>query len=363
MSLGTWSECAPRGLGMRDAEVGRAAELVRAYGGIAQLCVLRHGQVVLDRQVRCTPRALFWLFSASKPFIAAQVHLLAERGAICLDDPVAAYWPEYARHGKEGITVRHVLTHRAGVPFASGSEAGDALTMTRWHRAVRQAQEARPRWPAGQVLAYHPMTWGFILGEVVRRVTGQPLASQLATDLLRPAGLGDTYLGVPGSARGRCVPVAGGRLGDRAQAWIWNRRSVRQAVIPAAGVSTTARDLARFYQMLLDGGRLDGGWVMSPGAIAEATRVSSETEIDRTRGWPVRYGHGFQLGSPGRRTGMGRMASSQAFGHAGSRCVTNAWADPARGVVFVYLTSRLAAGDLGVRHQCQVSDAILAACG
>jgi CubicO group peptidase (beta-lactamase class C family) len=115
---------------------GRAVELVRAYGGIAQLYVLRYGQVVLDRQVRWTPQALFWLFSASKPFIAAQVHLLAEREAISLDDPVAAHWPEYASHGKDGITVRHVLTRRAGVPFASGSEPGDALTMTRWHRAI-----------------------------------------------------------------------------------------------------------------------------------------------------------------------------------------------------------------------------------
>ena len=206
------------------------------------------------------------------------------------------------------------------------------------------------------------MTWGFILGEVIRRVTGQPPASQIAAGLLRPAGLGDTYLGVPDSAWDRCVPVAAGRLSDRAQGWIWNRRGVRQAVIPAAGVSTTARDLARFYQMLLDGGRLGGVPVMSADTVAEATRLSSEGETDRTRGWPVRYAHGFQLGSPGRQTGMGRAASARTFGHAGSRCVTNAWADPACGVVFVYLTSRLEPGDLGVRHQCQVSDAIRRAC-
>ena len=158
------------------------------------------------------------------------------------------------------------------------------------------------------------------------------------------------------------MPVAGGRLSDRAQAWTWNRRTVRQAVIPAAGISTTARDLALFYQMLLDGGRLDGVRIMSPDTVAEATRVSSAGEIDRTRGWPVRYAHGFQLGSPGRQTGMGRMASTRTFGHAGSRCVTNAWADPASGLVFVYLTNRLVAGDLGVQHQCQVSDAIRMAC-
>jgi CubicO group peptidase (beta-lactamase class C family) len=143
---------------MRVAGLEQALSMMRAHGGMAQLCVLRHGQVVLDRQIRCTPQALFWLFSASKPFIAMQAHLLAERGAISLDDPVAAYWPEYASRGKDAITIRHVLTHRAGVPFASGSELGDALTMTRWDRAVRKAQDARPRWPAGHVVAYHAMT-------------------------------------------------------------------------------------------------------------------------------------------------------------------------------------------------------------
>lgn len=347
---------------MADAEVEQAVELVRAYGGMAQLCVLRHGQVVLDRQIGCTPTALFWLFSASKPLIAAQVHLLAGRGAVSLDDPVAAYWPDYASQGKDGITVRHVLTHRAGVPFASGTEFGDALTMTCWDRAVRQAQDARPRWPAGQVVAYHPMTWGFILGEVIRRVTGQPVTSQLADDLLRPLGLTDTHLGVPDIAWDRCVPVTAGRLSGRAQAWVWNRRRVRQAVIPAAGISTTARDLARFYQMMLDGGQIGGARILSPDTVAEATRVSADGETDRVLNRPVRRAHGFVLGHPGQQTPMGRLASTRAFGHAGSGSACNAWADPACDVVFVYLTNRLGTGDLGARHQCQVSDAIRTAC-
>jgi CubicO group peptidase (beta-lactamase class C family) len=349
---------------MRQAQVERAVELMRAHGGTSQLVVLRHGQVVLDRQNHCTPRALFLLLSAGKPVIAMLVHLLAVRGAMSLDDPVAAWWPEYASHGKDRITVRHVLTHRAGVPYASGSEYGDALTMTRWDRAVRQAQEARPRWPAGQVVAYHPMTYGFILGEVIRRVTGRPVVSQVDAGILGPLGLGDTFLGVPDHAWDRCVPFAAdGSLRDRAAAWIWNRRRVRQAVIPAAGLSTTARDLARFYQMLLGGGQLHGSRALSPQAVAEATRVSSEGQTDRIRGWPVRWAHGFQLGLPGRQTPMGRMASLLAFGHAGSGSVTSAWADPACGVVFVYLTNRLITdSDLGARHQCEVSDAIRAAC-
>jgi CubicO group peptidase (beta-lactamase class C family) len=348
---------------MRAEGLERALGLMRACGGRAQLCVLRHGRVVLDRQVGCAPGSLFWLFSAGKPFVAAQVHLLAERGAISLDDPVAAYWPAYASRGKGGITVRHVLAHRAGVPFATGSELGDALTMTRWDMAVRQAQRARPRWPPGQVAAYHAMTWGFILGELVRRVTGRAVASQMAADILGPLGLRDTHLGIPGSAWHRRVPVDARGLGGRAQAWVWNRRSVRQAVIPAAGISATARDVARFYQMMLDGGRLGRARVLSPGTVAEATRASCEEETDRVLGRPVRWAHGFALGRPGRQTPMGRLASGRAFGHAGSGSACSAWADPACGVVLVYLTSRLVtSSDLGVRHQCEVSDAIRTAC-
>jgi CubicO group peptidase (beta-lactamase class C family) len=348
---------------MRESGLERAAGLMRASNMTAQLCVLRHGQVVLDRQNHCTPGALFLLLSASKPFIALQVHLLAERGALSLDDPVAAYWPRYARNGKSQITIRHVLTHRAGVPFASGSELGDALTMTRPGRAVRQAQRARPRWPAGQEVAYHPMTYGFILGEVVRRVTGRDAAAQVAADILSPLGLSDTHLGLPDSAWDRRVPMTAGTPRDRAQAWFFNRRRVRQAVIPATGVSTTAHDLARFYQMLLDGGQLDGVRVLAPGTVAEATRPSSDGQDDRVQRRPAAWAHGFALGRPGQQTPMGRLASPLTFGHAGAGSMCSAWADPACGVVLVHLTSRLVtSSDVGARHQCEVSDAIRAAC-
>src|SRR5216683_1581154 len=167
-----WTECPPRRAGVDAAALERVLELVRARGAVAQLCVLRDGQVVLDRRFGCRADALFWVFSVSKPFVALLVHLLAERGELALDDPVAACWPAYARDGKDAITIRHVLTHRAGVPVSSRSLLGDAMAMTSWDRAVRQAESARPRWPAGQVPAYHTLSYGFILGELLRRVTG-----------------------------------------------------------------------------------------------------------------------------------------------------------------------------------------------
>lgn len=237
---------------MDAAAVRRVVGLVAARRPTAQLCVLRDGRVVLDRRFGCSPEALFLTFSVSKPFVALLVHLLAERGALDLDDPVAAYWPEFGRHGKDAITVRHVLAHRAGVPLASGSVLGDAIAMADWDRSVRHARDARPRWPAGQVPAYHLLSFGFILGELVRRVAGVPVAEALRAELLDPLGLRDTHLGLPDELWPRHVPLrsAGAREGVRRA--MFNRRRTRQAVIPAANISATARDLALFYQALLD---------------------------------------------------------------------------------------------------------------
>lgn len=247
-----------------------------------------------------------------------------------------------------------MLTHRTGVPFASGSKLGDAITMTSWDRAVRQAELARPRWPAGQLVGYHAMTYGFILGELIRRMTGSTVSGRLAADLLRPLGLRNTYLGRPAALWPRHVPV-------QARTWVWNRRRARQAVIPAAGISATARDLALFYQMLLGGGQFVGIRVLQPGTVADATQVSCDGEADQVLSRPVRYAHGFMPGWPGRVTVMGTGASPRAFGHARQRNLCNAWADPASGLVVVYLTNRVVASQEGLRHQCEVSDAIRAA--
>lgn len=117
---------------MDGAALREVTGLVRVRCAIAQLCVLRDGRVVLDRRFGCAAGALFLVYSVSKPFVALLVHLLAEQGRLRLDDPVVAHWPGYARHGKEPVTARHVLAHRAGVPFASGTMTGDAASMTSW---------------------------------------------------------------------------------------------------------------------------------------------------------------------------------------------------------------------------------------
>jgi len=359
-----WTECPPRQAGVPEPGLARVLELVRARGATAQLCVLRQGQVVLDRAIGCRPDALFWLFSASKPFIALLVHLLAERRELSLDDPVTQYWPEFGTAGKQKITIRQVLQHRAGLPVAR-SRTLDALAMPDWEKSVRHVEQASPRWPPGEVPAYHYISYGFILGELVRRVSGAALPEFLAANFLRPLGLGDTYLGLPRALWPRHVPVRGrGVPGLVSQAFV-NTMRTRGAVIPAAGVSATARDLARFYLALLRGGELDGVRVLQAATVEEARRPSGKGETDMFLRLPMRWSQGFQLGgTDGDRASspMGQLSSPLTFGHNGSNCCI-AWADPGRDLVVAYLTDILSAGPEGARHQAEVGDAIIAACG
>jgi CubicO group peptidase (beta-lactamase class C family) len=358
-----WSECPPRLAGVREQGLARVLQLIRARGATSQICVLRDGQVVLDRAIGCRPDGLFWLFSASKPYTALLVHLLAERGKLSLDDAVAEYWPGFGIAGKEHITIRQVLQHRAGLPVAR-SRTLDALAMPDWHQSVHWIEQASPRWPPGEVPAYHYISYGFILGELVRRVAGAHLPEFLDAELLRPLGLHDTYLGLPRTLWSRHVPIRGrGVPGLVSQVFV-NRLQTREAVIPAAGISATARDVARFYLALLRGGELDGVRVLQAATVAEAKRPSGNGEIDQFLLMPIRWSQGFQLGGlgPGRATNpMGQLSSPLAFGHNGSNCCIG-WADPERDLVVAYLTDILSAGPAGARHQSEVSDAILAAC-
>jgi CubicO group peptidase (beta-lactamase class C family) len=340
--------------------------LIRERGSPAQLRVHARGRVVLDESYRCQPDSLFILFSAGKPLVALGVHLLAERGKLALDDPVATYWPEFGQRGKHGITVRHVLQHRGGLPVARGMPL-DALLMTDWAASVRAIEQAAAAYPPGEVPAYHILTFGFILGEVVQRVTGRPVRDFLRDELLEPLGLGrDMSLGLPAIWWDRHVPARGHGPAELVTQLVINRRATRQAVIPAASVSATAAGLGGLYQALLDG----GGGVLQPETIAAATQPSCDGTVDRYLRLPIRWSEGFQLGGErpgGARVGggyapMGSLASRQAFGHNGSY-VCLGWADPDRQIAMAYLTSRLVSRAAGARHMSAVSDAVLATFG
>ncbi|MER6617249.1 serine hydrolase domain-containing protein [Streptomyces xantholiticus] len=358
-------EQSPEDVGMDPAVLKRLTEVVRSRGGAAQLCVMRRGTVVLDRSFGCSPDSLFLLYAATKPFPALAVHKLVEGGQLELDSPVATYWPEFARHGKGEVTVRHVMQHRAGVPVGRGM-VRTMRTARDWERSVRDLEESRPRWPGGKVAAYHFMSYGFILGEVVQRVTGQPFRDFVTSELFAPLGLNDLHLGLPDSAWGRHVPARAAHPSEWPNQWMSNSRRYRQAVVPSAGLSGTAAQLARFYQMLLEGGALEGVRVLQPESVAEARKPSNEGGNDASLKRPVHWSHGFMLGGPGPDPRdlarvMGDASDARTFGHAGTTSSV-VWADPARELVFAYLSNIQPEFGAGVERLREVSDLALDAC-
>jgi CubicO group peptidase (beta-lactamase class C family) len=349
-----------------EAAVRCVRDRLAQHDAAGQLVVLRRGRVVLDRVFGADPGSLFLVYSCSKPYVALLAHLLAERGLLSLDEPVAGRWPRFGRHGKGSITARHVLTHQAGVP--DDHAIWGLLTAPSWRASVWRMEELRPLWPPGEVTAYHALTYGWILGELVGRVGGVRCEELLRSALLEPIGLCDTYLGLPDREWPRAVPVvpAGGR-NELGNVLVFNRRRYRQAVAPAATVSTTARDLALLFEMLRRGGELDGVRVLAPETIAEARRPAGpEPALDRTLGRPTRWAHGFHLGGVTSRDDLGRfmgtLSSPEAFGCIGSDCCT-AWADPGRELVFAYVTGLLLPSPAGIVHHGLVADCVLRACG
>lgn len=314
-----------------------AADLARGAPGATQLVVARGGETLLDLALGCRPDALFRTFSAGKPVTALVVHALAERSMLDLDEPMALTWPELARHGKADLTARHVLRHRSG--FATGGTAwGDALAMDRWDAMVRRAERAPVRRPPGSAPAYQFLLFGFLLGELARRRTGRTLPD-LADDLvLAPAGLRDTFLGIPREHLGRAVPVVGTGVPGPVVAAALNRRSSLTAVNPSAGVASTARDLAMLYAALLEPGR-----VLRAPTLAAALAPSSDGVSDLHAHAPIRWSEGFQLGGPrwepGRDSPLGATSSPSTFGHHGSRAAL-AWADPELGAVMAWVGDR-----------------------
>ncbi|MFI6827977.1 serine hydrolase domain-containing protein [Kribbella sp. NPDC050241] len=355
-------DCEPRDAGLDADRLGEAIQLVRSRPGVAQLCVVRDGRVAVDLSFGCPPDALFWLFSAGKPYIAVVIHQLVESRRLHLDDAVAAYWPGFAHNGKRDITVRQVLQHRSGLTVGK-SYLGDVRSMADWDRSLERIEEAGPRWPLGTV-AYSPLAFGFILGEVAHRCSGLPIDELVRRFVLEPLGVTDTYFGLPADQWHRHVPVrVSGPAGPFIQS-VLNRRSTREAVVPAAGISTTARDLTVFYRALLNGGVGPAGRVLRPESLAVAVEPTSEGELDRTVRAPIRWSQGFQLGGPrflpDAISSLGTTSSPRAFGHNGSNCCVG-WADPDRRIAYAYLTDRLGRPKVDMAHHAAVADAVLAA--
>jgi CubicO group peptidase (beta-lactamase class C family) len=364
-------EVEPRSAGLARAAVEGIWEAVeRLYRSgmhpAIQLSLRRRGQVVLDRaighaagngpndppdarRVFVTPDTPFCIFSASKAVSAMVIHLLDQQHRLHVDDPVTEYIPEFGRHGKDRITIEHVLTHRAGVPNLP-PEHLKLEYLSHPETIVRLLCEAKPTWAPGRRLAYHAVTGGFVLAEIVRRVTGKTIRAVLRDEILAPLGFRWMNFGVkPGDVKkvarsyftgppplpplSHLIKRALG-VDFRQAAEISNEPRFLTGIIPSANVVTSANELGRFYQLLLNGGELDGVRIFEPRTIHRATSEQSYLEFDLTLGIPLRYSMGFMLGG----LGLYGPDTPHAFGHVGFINIF-AWADPERQVAAALTTS------------------------
>lgn len=289
----------------------------------AQVLVTRHGEPLIDLAIgtcpvtdaAITPQTRFPWYSATKPISAAAFHLLR----LDLDRPVASYLPGFGRHGKDAITLRHVLTHTAGIPDAAGRLSLDAFTDADRLRSEICALPLEQ--PPGQV-AYHAHTATAVLAVVAESVSGRPFEELVRTTVLEPLGLRTT--GWHPDARTTCIRSVNDELAGVADEW---RTATTTAVLPAGGLYGSARDLARFYDGL--------AVLLGASTLAEVARLAAPWSPRRTLGFGL---HVIVGTDPQMPTSRGIGFSPAAFGHPGWTC-TVAVHDPATAVTVVVLTN------------------------
>lgn len=332
------------------------------------LCVRRHGEIVLKRAIGhargngpedppeapkelATPETPMCQFSASKAVTAMLVHHLEQTRKIHLTDPVSWYLPEFAQHGKRDVTIQHVLSHQSGIPRIPRGTPPELLFD--FDAAVRLVCALPPSHPGGHDMSYHAVTGGFVLGELVRRVTGRSIDAYLEQTIRAPLGFRHFRYGVPDAEAHEVarnyetgLPVVfpfttimsrafGGSFSDVVR--LSNDPRFLRAVVPSANLVATADEMSRFFQLLLAGGELGGARVFDPLTIRRATLEAGKMRIDSTMVLlPMRYSAGFMLGaSP---FGMFGPDTDEAYGHWGF-IKSFSWADPKRALAVSLLTN------------------------
>lgn len=348
-------------------------QLAAKRGGPAHLLIEHRGEIVVDQRIGVGPQAAFWPFSVSKIFIASLIWSLIADGTLEPSTPIAEHWPEFASasgapEAKAAITVMDVLTHRSGLP-RPGGPVREILALGDYARNIRHIEAASPIRPPSGPPAYEWLAWGYILGELACRATGAsavPDAGRTLAELLRqrvldPVGANDTFLGMPGTERWRTVPMVARGPAMLPVAAVLNSARVREAVIPAGGVSTTAYDALRLLRELRAGGARLG---LRPEHVAQLTAPSNDGEYDPFAGSRTWWGHGVQLGHPAPRAvdaaAFGRLTSARAWGHNGSNVAT-AWYDPDRELSFVYFSGIIELFPINRLRFLQLQDAAVRA--
>ncbi|MBA2283531.1 MAG: beta-lactamase family protein [Acidimicrobiia bacterium] len=294
------------------------------------------------------------VFSSTKGVTAVGANLAIERGLLDPDEPVARYWPEFAAAGKESITVRQVLSHQAGLPLVEGDiSLDDALS---WDPVVERLARQAPLWEPGSQHGYHMRTYGWLVGELLRRVGGGRSPGRFLRDeVAAPLGL-DFWVGLPEEEEPRVAAVvpptddiraALAPFGDSlllARVFdnpgghfnydgMWNTRALHACELPSSNGIGDARSLARLYASVVGEG-VDGVRTLQPATVAAATEQQVRGP-DAVIMVETRFGLGFMLGPS-----FGAANPRRCFGHAGAGGSLS-FADPDAGVGFGYVMNHL----------------------
>ena len=273
------------------------------------------------------------VYSTTKTMTALTALLLADRGELDFDAPVARYWPEFAQAGKADVKVSHLMSHSSGL--SGWKEPITREDLYDWEKATSLLAAQAPYWEPGTASGYHAMTQGYLVGEVVRRITGRSLGTVFREEIAEPLG-GDFHIGLPASEDHRVAdlipPPAGGAIGDGEQSPLvanmshnpgvdpldTRTRAWRAAEIPAAGGQGNARSVAEIHTLLANGGVARGKRIMSEAGCRKALEPQIEG-TDLILGIPVRFGLGFGL--PGGMVPLPNPNSMFWGGYGGSLVV------------------------------------------
>lgn len=368
--------------------------LEKGFG--SAVCVYHRGRKVVDvwggtRDPEGRPwesDTMAMSFSTSKGIVSTLLHILHDRALLDYDDPVAKHWPEFGQNGKARITIRDVLTHRAGLPGIRSLIDG-AERILEWDYMVDALARAKPMLTPGSVSAYHALTFGWLAGELVQRIAEKPLQQVIREELAEPLGLDGLYIGAPEEAKQRAavLPQTPSRL-RRFESLITSRPLaatlsmvnraafipvdpllIQEALIPpgnaevlfeprvldipvpAANGLFTARSLAKVYAALAAGGTLDGVRLLSRGGVRLASEVQTR---DRDRVLVLRPF--WRLGYHSAFTTRGRVDT--AFGHFGFGG-SGAWADPARQLSVAMVNNSLGGGLIGDYRIAEIGSAAM----
>jgi CubicO group peptidase (beta-lactamase class C family) len=384
-------------------------EQLRGYPGGAAVCVYHRGECVVDLWGGRRDRGgrpwehdtMAPSFSTTKGVASTLVHVMRDRGALDYDDPVAKHWPEFGQAGKERITVRHVLAHQSGL-YHIRQMIDDARRMLDWEHMIHAIEKAEPVHEPGARTGYHGLTYGFLVGELLRRVSGRSFPELVESEIAEPLGLDGMYVGAPAEALPRAAELLwperrwlggelplgwlGGRTGAhlRAAARTWTQafalvgvqvdllsildalaprgigafdfgaEETLRASIPAANGLFTARSLARMYAVLAAGGELGGVRLLSRETLAEASRVQDRPRRRAVIPFDMRW----RLGYHGVATTKG--VPRAAFGHFGFGG-SGAWADPRRDLALGLIVNSGMGTPLGDLRIVRMGGAVLEA--